>query len=421
MANPATSAPPRTAMAEAKNQNSLFWRLWLRALTVRRPQAAVALVSLVVGAAVISTLVTLSSGVGRGMTEEFRTYGANVVIAPAADAAPGGGAALMSSNVLGRIDDLARREPGLISVPRLDIVARIENASARSTQAPPASADAVVVGADFAALLRLNPAWRATWQTQGSTGSLEGSTAAVGQRVAAALHVSVGDTVRIELGARPALALRIASVVATGASEDDEVFVPLAALQRLAGAEGKISLVELSVPGDPHEVDGAIRALQAGLARAGSGVTDVEVRPVRQIAQTEGQVLGTILGLVVWLTILILVIIALSVMANMTAIVLERRKDIAVMKALGAGDRLLMRLFLAEGAALGLGGGLVGVLAGTPAARLLGQRLFGVALDLTWWTLPLVCAASMALSTLATLVPVRIVRGIQPAAVLKGQ
>jgi putative ABC transport system permease protein len=121
------------------------------------------------------------------------------------------------------------------------------------------------------------------------------------------------------------------------------------------------------------------------------------------------------------LTILILAIIALSVMVNMTTIVLERRKDVAVMKALGAGDRLVMRLFLAEGAALGLGGGLIGVVAGAIVARLLGQRLFGVNLDLTWWTMPLVCAASMALATLASFLPIRLVRGVQPAVVLKGQ
>ncbi|HLW78737.1 MAG TPA: FtsX-like permease family protein [Terriglobia bacterium] len=412
------------------SQRSLFWRLWLRALTVRRPQTAVAIMSLIVGAAMISMLVNLWSGVRRGMTEEFRAYGANVVVAPVTGASSGASPTaapvpLMNISELGPVEDYARRETGLVVVPRLDVVAQVEKApGAQSTAGSPASASAVTsvvaVGADFAALLRLNPGWRLL----GPTRSLEGSACTVGQRVASRLGLSIGDDIGIEARASsasrwsPEPAFRVANIVSTGASEDDQVFVPLAALQHLAVAEGRISLVELSVPGGPREVEHTTRALEAGLARTGSGA---EVRPIRQIAESEGQVLGTIRALVIWLTILILVIIALSVIANMTAIVLERRKDVAVMKALGAGDRLVMRLFLAEGAALGLAAGLIGVLGGALVARALGLRLFGVALGLTWWTLPAVCVASMTLATLATFLPVRIVRGVEPALVLKGE
>ena len=59
-------------------------RLWWRALSVKRPQAILALLSLMVGAAVISMLLNLYGGVRRKMTQEFRGYGANVVLAPAA-------------------------------------------------------------------------------------------------------------------------------------------------------------------------------------------------------------------------------------------------------------------------------------------------------------------------------------------------
>jgi len=132
-------------------------------------------------------------------------------------------------------------------------------------------------------------------------------------------------------------------------------------------------------------------------------------------------VLGTIRWLLLSLTALILVIIAICVMATMTAIVLERRKDIGVMKALGAGDALVMRLFLAESAGLGLLGGLAGFSLGVLLARSLAQRWFGVTLGLSWWTLPLVCGLTTLLAVVATLFPVRVVRGIQPSVVLKGE
>lgn len=64
-------------------RSSMFWRLWWRAVSVQRSQAALALGSLMVGAAIASMLLNLYGDVRRKMTEDFRSYGANVVIAPA--------------------------------------------------------------------------------------------------------------------------------------------------------------------------------------------------------------------------------------------------------------------------------------------------------------------------------------------------
>jgi len=192
------------------------------------------------------------------------------------------------------------------------------------------------------------------------------------------------------------------------------VFLPLASLQHMADLAGKVSLVELSIPGGTAEVERAVRELTRVFP-------DLAVRPIRQIVYTEGKVLGTIRWLMVSLTALILVIIALCVAATMTAIVLDRRKDIAVMKALGASDRTTMQMFLSEGAVLGLVGGAAGFVLGGVFARHLARRLFGVVLHMVWWAFPLVCLSSILLALLATIFPVRIVRGVQPAVVLRGE
>ena len=212
----------------------------------------------------------------------------------------------------------------------------------------------------------------------------------------------------------PFAAYRIATVLTTGASEDDQVFLPLATLQSFLGMRGKVTLVEMSIPGETHDVENAVH-------RLGGLLPGLEVRPIRQIVYSEGKVLGTVRWLLLSLTVLILVIIALCVMATMTAIVLERRKDIGMMKALGAAEALLMRLFMMEGASLGLVGGALGYGVGALLARGLAARLFGIALSLKGWTLPAVCGLTVALAVFAAQVPVRIVRAIQPTVVLKGE
>ena len=434
-------------------RNSLFWRLWLRALTVKRAQTGVALVSLLLGAATVSMLANLYNGARRKMTQEFRTYGANVVVAPAGSSAyvrsaPAPVGLMDEKAALGRLQEFGKRVPGLIVVPRLDVVTRIARVPGESQALE--SVNAVAVGTDFASLLLLN----AGWQILGSTDALDSSACAVGEHAASRLGLRIGDAVSIEpiwqdvrqearreqtpaqasiyapesTSNQSAQVFRVSNVLRTGASEDDQVFLPLPALQRLAGLDahggsrGKISLVELSVPGEPGEVERVVGELSRALASpSADALQSLEVRPVRQIVYAEGKVLGTIRGLVIWLASLIAVIIALCLVATMTAVVLERRKDIAVMKALGASDRLVMRLLLAEGAGLGLLGGLAGVLVGGLLAREVGWRIFRVGLGPDWWTLPVVCLASMTLSTLATFFPVGIVRGVQPAAVLKGE
>ncbi|MGO8789957.1 MAG: ABC transporter permease [Terriglobia bacterium] len=449
---------------------------------MKRSQAALALGSLVVGAAITSMLLNLYGDVRRKMTEDFRAYGANVVVAPAS-AGTGGSVenrAMLGETAVAPIAQFAHEMPGTLFTPILYGVVRVSPDPADPRL--PEFANVVAAGANFGALRRLNPGGREAGEVVSI--DLPPGDCAVGANLAARLHVRPGDSIqlhrvvsvaedpvtpcgsaaslcgkappfrqvshnnhlllptaragRLSLSARAVgvglrssaterpslsaqqtaepqvLALRIATVLTTGASEDDQIFLPLGALQSFLGIPGKVTLVEVSIPGETRDVEGAVHQLAALLP-------GTEVRPIRQIVYSEGKVLGTIRWLLLSLTIMILVIIALCVMATMTAIVLERRKDIGVMKALGAADALLMRLFVTEGAGLGLVGGVFGYALGAVLARVLGERLFGVALGLNAWTLPVVCSLTVALAVIAAQVPVRLVRAIQPTIVLKGE
>ncbi len=401
------------------SRSSMFWRLWWRAVTVKRSQAALALGSLAVGAAVTSMLLNLYGDVRRKMTEDFRSYGANVVIAPGSSGTASGadGSTMVEDTALQPLPQFARQTPGTSFAPILYGVVRVSPDPADPRL--PQFANVVAAGAEFGVLRRLNPGWREVGT--GVSGDLPPGVCAVGANLAARLHVREGDFIQLHRVAEsnaPSFSrfasYRIATVLTTGAAEDDQVFLPLGALQSFLAISGRITLVELSIPGETHDVESAVHRL-AGL------LPGLEVRPIRQIVYSEGKVLGTIRWLLLSLTILILVTIALCVMATMTAIVLERRKDIGMMKALGAADALLMRLFLMEGASLGLVGGALGYAAGALLAHALAERLFGVVLRLNAWTPPVVCGLTVALAVFAAQVPVRIVRAIQPTVVLKGE
>jgi putative ABC transport system permease protein len=401
---------------------SMFWRLWWHSLTIKRPQAGLAIASVLVGAAVASMLLNLYGDVRRKMTQEFRAYGPNVVMSPAESAAARTAGAsgseavagLMDEAIAARLNSILARTPGARAVPVLYVVAEIGSANPDS-RLP--SQNVVVAGSDVTRLRALYPAWRFDGRAP-APGQPE---VVVGARVASLLHLRPGDSVALDRpstsdsdGTARGETWRVSGVLSTGSSEDDQVFLPLAALQQFAGLQGKISVIELSIPGDAPEIERAVHEVAAALPGS-------DVRPIRQIVYSAGRVLGTIRWLTVSLTTLILVIIALSVTATMTTIVLERQKDVALMKSLGASDSLVMRLFMSEGAALGLAGGLAGFALGVGLARGMAERLFHVGLSPTWWTLPAVTLAGMALAVLATMIPVRMVHRVQPATVLKGE
>jgi hypothetical protein len=62
--------------------NSMFWRVWLRSLAVKRPQSALAFAALALGATVGSVLLNIYGDARRKMQDEFRAYGPNVILAP---------------------------------------------------------------------------------------------------------------------------------------------------------------------------------------------------------------------------------------------------------------------------------------------------------------------------------------------------
>jgi len=410
----------------------MFWRVWLRSLAVKRPQSALAFAALALGAAVASLLLNVYGDARRKMQDEFRAYGPNVILVPrpvASSAAASGSApaALLDESVVARVE--ATHPPAApptsraVSVPLLYAVVLARPAEKHSA----AATSMVAAGSDFTRLRSLNPAWKVTGQQQDRGGpepEQNGPVCFLGSRAGTRFGLHAYDS--IELAATASsfgggaevdtneLGCKIAGLVSSGGAEDDQVFLPLADLQHLTDVAGHISLVQMRVPGSARDVEAAVRSL----ART---FPDVDVRPVREIVQSEGRVLTTLRALIVSLAALIIGVVGLCVMATVTTIVLERRKEIAVMKALGASERTVSALLLTEIGALGIAGGLVGFLLGAILAHRLGVDLFGVRLSIDWATLLPVVITAMLMAALPALVPVSSVRSVDPARALRGE
>ena len=111
---------------------------------------------------------------------------------------------------------------------------------------------------------------------------------------------------------------------------------------------------------------------------------------------------------------------ALAVTSALSTSVLERRSEIGLLKALGAGSARVVGIFLAEAALLGVAGGLMGALAGALMARFISSSVFGAPVTIRPLAVPLAIAVALVITIAGFIVPARRVLKFRPAEVLRG-
>jgi putative ABC transport system permease protein len=150
-------------------------------------------------------------------------------------------------------------------------------------------------------------------------------------------------------------------------------------------------------------------------------VPAAEVRPVRQIMESEAQVLGKTRATLLAAAILIILTASVCVLATLMGWVFDRRRDFAIMKALGASERLISGFFAGEAAALGAVGALAGFVIGIGVAAWIGRANFNAPVMPRLGVLPVILAGSVAVALIAAVVPIALLRRGQPAMILKGE
>src|SRR5205807_9358217 len=115
-----------------------------------------------------------------------------------------------------------------------------------------------------------------------------------------------------------------------------------------------------------------------------------DVRLIRRVADSEGAILTRVRMLLWLVTFASLLAAALAVGASSAASVIERRTEIGLMKALGAGSGTVGFLLAAEQLLLALVGGGLGYSLGILLARLVGQKIFGAAPAFSFFVLAVI-------------------------------
>jgi putative ABC transport system permease protein len=378
------SAQEVAASRARSPHTSMFMRMLVRAAVLRRGRALSALLAMVVAAAVATAMLNLYVDVQAKLRREFRNYGANIIVA-------GKEGASLPSDALAQVESvLAGR--GLVA-PFALVVARTSDGQA-----------VVVAGTDFERVRQLDHWWSVSNWPSGPQQAL------VGVR---ALAVVSPKNLPFDLSFQGhTIHLSPAGTVQTGAAEDSRVYLSLADFTSWTGVQP--STIEVAATGSPEGISAILHQLDGAIPKA-------EVRPVRQIMEGEARVLGKTRATLLAATALIILTAALCVLSTLMGWVFDRRRDFAILKALGASDRMLNGFFAAEAAALGATGAVIGFVLGVGIAAWIGRVNFHAPVAPRFSVLPFIMAGSIVVTMLSAILPISLLRRVQPAVILRGE
>jgi len=252
----------------------------------------------------------------------------------------------------------------------------------------------------------------------------------------------VGEAVARRLGLLPGSSLNIfgepftvTGIVSTGGEEDDRVFVRLEVLERLTGRAGQVDTIQIGALTKPEDAFARKNPSKmtpteydrwyctpyiTSIALQIEQVLPMAVaRPIRRVADNEGQVLGRVRGLMLLIALAALATAALTVWSAMATTVLERRYELAIMQATGAGSGLIAAFFGFEVAFQGALGGLIGALAGVKLSGAVSQTVFGIHGDAPALLVPLVVLIATAVALAGAAQPLRKALTLEPAEILR--
>ena len=420
----------------------MFARLVYESFRRQKRRKVLAGAAITLGVTVATAMIAVATDIGDKINRELRTIGANLVVTPQEDSLdleiggvnlkpPSDGAFLAEAD-LPKIKDIFWRNNITAFAPMLPVNAVVEHAGKRQdvTLLGTYFAKRLALGnEDFTTGVRSTYAW---WKVSGAWPEDNSRDLLAGERLAERLNVKPGE--EITVASRP---LRVIGILSTGAAEDDQIVAPLALAQEILGKPGAVRRVYVSAltkpedafgRRDPKSMSGAVyerwyctpypQAIALQLAEA---IPHSHAEQIRQVAQNEGAVLTRIEGLIFLITLAALFASALAVSAAMATAIFERRAEVGLMKALGAGKLAVAAVFFAEATLLALIGGVVGYFAGALLARQIGQSIFNSEISIQPVLLPVILAIAVIVTFAGSAAAIRRAVRLDPVFALRGE
>lgn len=377
-----------------KNQRFIIKTVF-SSLIRRRSRILIALLGVAIGATVLLGMITLCYDIPRQMGKEFRSYGANMLLMPA------------DNQSMMTMEDVSKAV-SLLPKEKLLGVTPFRYESIRSNQQP-----YIMVGTDFEQVMKTSPYWKIEGELPKHSHEI-----LIGTDIANFTKLTIGSTMPVlgknKQDSRYNEELTITGIVKTGRTEDGYIFIGLPDLGEFLKDTDKAEVVEVSMTATQDELKHYIDRIKANSST-------VDPHLIKWVTQSESSVLGKLSSLLYLVTFVVLILTMICVATTMMTVVMERRKEIGLKKAIGANNKSIAKEFLAEGLVLGIIGGMIGVVCGVIFAQVISTNVFGRSIVIEFYLIPTTIVISAMVTVIACLIPVKRALEVEPALVLRGE
>jgi putative ABC transport system permease protein len=381
---------------------------------------ALLIAAIAMGSAVATSMLGVMLSIGDKVNRELRQVGSNIVVTAKA-ASLTGGIGSETATAAGGAAYIPEAEVG-----KLNNIFWHLNVTGTSPSLVAHDGALQIEGVVFQGLKGVNPAWvvRGRWAGKDTAECM------VGEGVAIRNRWKPGDKVTLFENT-----FQIAGLISSGDDADDRVFLPLARVQELThrpGVVDRIDIAALTKPEDSFARKDPKAMTPTELERwhctnyVTSIALDIEetlpgtqARAVRRIADSEGKILDNIGGLMALITLAALLSAGLTVWSLTATTMMERRGEIAIMQAIGAGRGMVATLLGVEISLIGLAGGLIGATAGVFLAKYVGQAVFHDAVEVSPVLPLLIMLAAVLIALGGSAQPLRRAIRLEPAVILR--
>ena len=397
----------------------------LRFLREGRMQTALIIGGAAIGVAVIFFITAVLTGVQGDLIKRVTGAQPHVVVKPPEETvAPliaGGRDAPRVASIQARPQRLTTIDgwPALARATEMTegvfAVAPVASGSALGIKGD-ASRSVVVLGTELDRYLRVV---RLDDKVRAGVLQLDPGDALIGIELAKDLGAVLGDRIRVQSAQGASEVLRVRALLDLGSRELNRryVYTDLRAAQSLLGIPGRITNLDVSVR-DIMRADEV-----AGRLRAQSG------QLIETWIQTNNQVFAAINNqdiMTLLIRFFITVVVALGIASVLVVSVVQKRKEIGILRAVGATRRQMLGVFLLQGMIVGIGGALLGSVLGlmlvSVFSRILrtaeGEALFSLHFD--FGLIGIVTIGAAMLGLVAAVLPARTAARLDPAQAIRG-
>ena len=424
----------------------MFWTMVKGALVRQRGRFFLIALTVALGVSLAAAMLNVMFDVGDKVNQELKAFGANITVAPKNASllndvygvgSDSGHKEYLNEEDLGKIKTIFWTNNIVAFTPMLNGTVSVNGQNVNLTGTWFNYHMTLPTGDAFDTGVEEMKSW---WQIDGDWPKDNTDQVLIGQKLAESLQVKTGDTLSYRRADGTQGQFVIAGIVSGGGNEDNAILASLPIVQQALNLKGKVSEIEVSAittpendlarkaAANPERLSQAEREIWYCTAYVSSIAFQIEevvnnssARPVRQIAESEGKILDKTQLLMLLITVLSLISAALGVSNLVSANVMERSREIGLMKALGAKNYEVILMILTETLIAGILGGIVGYFIGMGFAQVIGYTVFGSAIANNIIVVPIVGALMVAVILLGSVPAIRTLLSLQPASVLHGR